>query len=307
MISIMENKTQTTLLQAYDEDLRRMKLRVGRDRAASTYQKLEQGRKYVADFMASQLSRADIPLCELSLSFIDDFATWLQTVRQLRDGTVWLACQLLKGVVTRAYHRGLLPRNPFCQFHIPKNIRPREFLTEDELISLISRNFKKRHLALARDIFVFSSLTGLSFIDIKELQPAALFNINGERWIIARRHKTQVQFLVRLLPKPLEIIARYGQTGDRPIFGNLQYRTLAKNIKQVMKECGFSRNITMHCARHTFAVLALNKGMPIESVSRVLGHTNITTTQLYARITMLKLSADFKHLEQATPLLQTLT
>lgn len=295
---MMEREPKTTLLQTYDQDLQHFKVRVGIDRALSTYKGLLQGRKYVADYLATQLQRPDIALAELSFPFIEGFADWLSTHRRLRSGTVWLACQQLKGVVSRAFLRGQLSRNPFSSFHIAKNIRQREYLTESELRLLMTCQPAKAQLAFARDIFVFAALTGLSFVDIKALTPQSVITIDGKAWIAGRRRKTNVPYIARLLPKSLEIIARYHRDDGGPLFGQLQYRTLAKQVKQLMQACHISRPITLHCARHTFAVLALDKGMPIESVSRILGHTHITTTQIYARVTTRKLSADFDTFEQ---------
>ena len=244
----------------------------------------------------------DIQLAKLMPQFIHDFSVYLSTDRGLRGGTIWLACQLLKGVVTRAHARGLLEWNPFGQFHIAKNIRPREYLTEEEIALLMAHDFKKPALCFARDIFIFAVFTGLAFIDIKELKPSDMVTINGGTWIVSKRHKTQIPFQVKLLNIPLEIIRRYHHEGQT-IFPPMEYRTMAKRIHRVMDECGFQKHITMHCARHSFAILALNNGVPIESVSRILGHTNITTTQIYAKITMQKLDHDLTAFEQSLHLI----
>lgn len=288
-----------TLLELYNEDLKRLENRIGKDRSAHTLSTLRQGRNYVAAFLTNQLKRHDFPTDELEPRMIDDFSAWLSAERGLRGGTVWLACQQLKGVVTRAYQRGVLPQNPFNGFHILKNIRPREFLTEEELIQLMTRPFQNKKLSRARDIFIFSALTGLSFIDIRELRPADIVTIEGDAWIVSRRHKTRIPYQVKLLEIPHHIILNYQEEGHDRIFGRLEYRTMANHIRQVMDEMGFHKHITMHCARHSFAVLAINKGMPIESISRILGHTNITTTQIYAKITMQKLHADMVAFEKS--------
>ena len=101
-------------------------------------------------------------------------------------------------------------------------------------------------------------------------------------WIISKRHKTKIPYQVKLMEIPQQILRRYQQQGHERIFGPITYRNFANNINKVMTEAGIMKRITMHCARHTFAVLAINKGMPIESLSRILGHANITTTQIYA-------------------------
>lgn len=297
MIKI-KSSNSNTLLNTYDEDLLRLKKRVGKDRAMNTLKALQQGRNYVASFLKSEMNCDDIPIQELLPSFINDFSAWLSADRKLRGGTVWLTCQQLKGVVMRAHQRGLIPLNPFAGFRIPKNIRPREYLTEEELNRLIKHPFKKKSLAFARDIFIFSALTGLSFVDIQKMSHSDIINIDGAMWIVAKRHKTKIPYQVKLLDIPLQIVRHYQQEGHQTIFGVIEYRTLATNIREVMKELGLQKHITMHCARHSFAVLAINKGMPIESLSRMLGHTNISTTQIYAKITMQKLNTDMLEFEK---------
>lgn len=299
---IMENSKneRLTLLSAYDEDLRRLHGRIGKDRAESTWKAMQQGRNYVSRFLKAQLQADDILLEELMPQFISDFSAYLSADRGLRGGTVWLACQQLKGVVTRAHQRGLIRWNPFMGFHIAKNIRPREYLTEEELKTLMQHPFANSALCYARDIFLFAAFTGLAFVDIRELRPSDIVSINGAYWIVSRRHKTQVPYQVKLLDIPRQVIERYGHLeGVDHVFHSLEYRTLAKRIRRIMDECGFHKRITMHCARHSFAILALNNGMPIESVSRILGHTNITTTQIYAKITLQKLDHDLTCLENS--------
>lgn len=294
-----------TLLEAYDQDLKRFQLRVGKDRSERSLRNMNQGRQYVAAFLQDWMQISDIQLSQLMPQFINDFSIYLSTDRGLHGGTIWLACQMLKGVVTRAHARGLIKWNPFSLFHIAKNIRPREYLTEEEIVVLMTHDFKKPVLNFARDIFIFAAFTGLAFIDMKELKPSDVVTINGGTWIISKRHKTQIPFQVKLLNIPLEIIRRYSHEGQT-IFPPMEYRTMAKRIHRVMDECGFSKHITMHCARHSFAVLALNKGVPIETVSRILGHTNITTTQIYAKITMQKLENDLAAFEQSLHLINNI-
>ena len=167
----------------------------------------------------------------------------------------------LKGVVLRAHYNGKIPRNPFAQFHISPNCKEREFLTEDELKAVVTHEFEDDNLAFVRDIFVFVCFTALSFIDVKELTTDNIVDI---------KHLQE----------------------DKLVFGKMNYWSMCKKLKKVMEACGIEKLISYHCGRHSFATLALSKGMPIESVSRVLGHTNIVTTQIYAKITSQKLNND---------------
>lgn len=193
----------------------------------------------------------------------------------------------------RAHYNGLMPRNPFAQFHISPNLKEREFLTEDELKAVMTHDFTDSKLAYIRDLFVFASFTALSFVDIKELTTDDIVEINGEKWILSKRHKTKIPFQVKLLDIPLQIIKRYEPFQENKlVFPNLNYWSICKPLKKMIKECGIDKDISFHCSRHGFAPLAISKGMPIESVSRVLGHTNIVTTQLYAKITTEKIDKD---------------
>ena len=232
-------------------------------------------------------------MLELTPDFIKEFAAYLSTEAGLQNGSIWANCMWLKGVVMKAHYNGLIPRNPFAQFHISPNVKEREYLTEDELKAVMTHEFADSKLASIRDIFVFASFTALSFVDIQELTYDDIVEVNGEKWILSKRHKTKVPFQVKLLDIPLQVIERYKlQQENNLVFPNLNYWSVCKPLKKMIKECGITNSISFHCSRHGFATLALSKGMPIESVSRVWGHTNIVTIQLYAKITIQKIDDD---------------
>ena len=282
-----------TLLGAFDKDNATFQKRVGTDRVKGTYMARVRARNHVAAFIKANYKRSDLSMLELTPDFIKEFAVFLSTDRGLQNGSIWTNCMWLKGVVMRAHFNGLIPRNPFAQFHISPNIKEREYLTEEELKTLMTHEFADARLSYIRDIFVFASFTALSFVDVKELTTDDIVEVNGEKWILSKRHKTKVPFQVKLLDIPLQIIKRYEEfQTDKSVFPNLNYWSICKPLKKMIKECGITKDISFHCARHGFATLALSKGMPIESVSRVLGHTNIVTTQLYAKITTQKIDHD---------------
>ena len=282
-----------TLLGAFDKDNATFQKRVGTDRVKGTYMARVRARNHVAAFIKANYKRSDLSMLELTPDFIKEFAVFLSTDRGLQNGSIWTNCMWLKGVVMRAHFNGLIPRNPFAQFHISPNIKEREYLTEEELKTLMTHEFADAKLSYIRDIFVFASFTALSFVDVKELTTDDIVEVNGEKWILSKRHKTKVPFQVKLLDIPLQIIKRYEEfQTDKSVFPNLNYWSICKPLKKMIKECGITKDISFHCARHGFATLALSKGMPIESVSRVLGHTNIVTTQLYAKITTQEIDHD---------------
>ena len=230
---------------------------------------------------------------DYSTDFIKEYEIYLSTDAGLHNGSVWSHCMWLKTIVSKAHYNGLTPRNPFAQYRVNQNIKERQYLTEDEIKAVMTHEFADKKLAYIRDLFVFASFTALSFVDIKELTTDDIVEINGEKWILSKRHKTKVNFQVKLLDIPLQIIKRYERfQEDKLVFPNLNYWNICKPLKKMIKECGISKDISFHCTRHGFATLALSKGVPIESVSRVLGHTNITTTQRYAKITTEKIDKD---------------
>ena len=284
-----------TLLGAFDKDIANLKRRVGKDRALGTYKLQVRSRNYVADFLQMNFRRTDISMQELTPDFIKEFAVYLANDRGLASSTIWLTCMHLKGVVGRAHDNGKIQRNVFAQFHISPKCKERTFLTEEELKKVMAHEFEDASLAFVRDLFVFMNFTALSFVDLKELTTDNIVEVNGEKWIVGKRHKTGVPYQVKLLAVPLLIIKRYREypkENPKSVFGEVNYWSVCKKLKPVMKECGIDKPISAHCARHGFATMALTNGMPIESVSRVLGHTNIVTTQIYARITTQKLDKD---------------
>lgn len=284
-----------TLLRAFDKDCESLKRRVDKDRALGTYKLQVRSRNYVADFLQMYFRRTDIAMQELTPDFIKEFSVYLRNDRGLANSTIWLTCMHLKGVVGRAHDNGKIQRNVFAQFHISPKCKERTFLTEDELKMVMAHEFEDTNLAFIRDLFVFMNFTALSFADLKELTTDNIVEMNGEKWIVGKRHKTGVPYQVKLLAVPMQIIERYQdypKENPKSVFGEVNYWSVCKKIKTVMKECGIDKPISAHCARHGFATMAITNGMPIESVSKVLGHTNIVTTQIYAKITTQKLDTD---------------
>ena len=230
------------------------KKRVGKDRVMATYRARVRARNHVAAFIKSFYKRSDMSMPELTPDFIKEFAAYLSTEAGLRNGSIWANCMWLKGVVMKAHYNGLIPRNPFIQFHISPNVKEREYLTEDELKAVMTHEFADSKLAYIRDIFVFASFTALSFVDIQELTNDNIVDVNGEKWILSKRHKTKVPFQVKLLDIPLQIIERYRPfQKDNFVFPNLNYWSICKSLKRMIRECGITKSISFHCSRHGFA------------------------------------------------------
>ena len=151
-------------------------------------------------------------------------------------------------------------------------------------------------MELVRDIFIFSCFTGLAYIDVRNLTPEDIVVMDDKEWVMSKRKKTNIAFNVLLLDLPKAIIAKYNHDTyrDGKLFPILSNQKMNSYLKEIADICGISKNLTFHLARHTFATLCLSKGVPMESVSKMLGHTNIRTTQIYARITNKKIEHDME-------------
>jgi integrase len=191
----------------------------------------------------------------------------------------------------------MITKNPFPRRNVQYINTDRGFLTQDEIDTLIGLRFDSIELEQARDIFLFCCFTGLSYTDLCSLKKENIqLSCDGKLWIKGRRQKTDTEYNIPLLNIPKMILEKY-EKQQTDTDGNLlpvkylqKYNSL---LKEIAKTCGIDKRITSHLARHTFATtIALSKGVPIESVSKMLGHTSIKTTQIYARILNSKISSD---------------
>ncbi|HIZ85763.1 MAG TPA: site-specific integrase [Candidatus Coprenecus stercoravium] len=290
---------QETLLRAFDRENAAFSRRVGKDRSMRTYRKYLTVRKYVGEFMRKRYRRSDMAMSELSEDFIRDFCHYLRCEAGLSQSTVWVYSLPLKHIVTAAHCSGSIQRNPFALFRVGCGRTERGFLTEAEMQALSAVRLDDLNLAMARDLFLFGCWTGISFSDIKNLTAEHLVEINGRPWIVSRRQKTGTVFQVRLMDAPMRILKRYEPfRTDSRLFNAGSLGTMNQRIKNVAKKCGISRPVSFHLARHSFAVMAMNYGMPIESISRILGHTSIATTQIYAKVICARLERDMSAFEE---------
>ena len=282
-----------TQLRAFDKENEAFAKRVGKDRSLSTYQRYLNVRKYLAEFIKVHYKRTDIAMNELTEDFIRDYCLYLRNEVGLAQSSVWIYSIPLKHIVTTAHYNGKIARNPFAQYKVDSDHKERGFLTEDELQAFTTIELNNPDLELARDLFVFGCWTGISFIDIKNLRRENITMLGGSPWIVSKRQKTGVPFQIKLMDIPMQIVKRYEPYRiSNNLFNIGSHDTINELIKEVAKLCGIEKRTSFHLSRHTFAVLALNYGMPIESVSKILGHTNITTTQRYAKVTNIKLEHD---------------
>ncbi len=283
-----------TLLGAFDRHNAGFEKRAGKDRSQSTLYKYLSVRRHLADFIKSRYNRSDLHLKEITEDFIRDFGIYLHITLGLSSSTVWLYSIPLRMIVTKAHNSGIISTNPFAHYHLRQESKERGYLTEDELKLMIDHKFDNRTLEIVRDLFVFAAFTGLSYIDIKNLTEKEIIAYpDGSKWIATHREKTGTPVNVKLLDLPIRIIEKYESVRNgEHLFPVPKNSDCNRRLKIIAKHCGIAKYITFHQSRHSFATLALTKGVPIESVSRMLGHTDITTTQIYAKITNEKIGRD---------------
>ena len=281
---------QQTLLELFDWHNKERKSQIGINFCESSYKKYCNTRRYVANFLMYKYNLSDIPVKELNKQFIVDFETWLLTMAFSKNYVNTLL-KNLRRIIKLALEREWIYRNPFTGHKLQWQKVDRGYLTQTEIDTLINFQFEKKILEKARDIFIFCTFTGLSYTDAQHLTYDNIkSSFDGKLWIKGKRQKTDTEYNIPLLNIPNIILENYKEktSGDSvlPFIEIGQYNRL---LKRVAKACGISKRISSHLARHTFATLALTQGVSIESVSKMLGHTNINTTQIYAKITNKKI------------------
>ena len=291
------------LLQTFDEYLAGFLKRVGKDRAYSSYEDYRKRRRRLASFLEYEYRVKDIPFKELKRDFIEKFVVYLSSVQGMRSGTIHSTIKKLKLMTYTAYKNGWIPVDPFAGFYVKAEYAERRYLSASELQAVMDVRLPNYRTGINRDAFVFCAFTGLSHADVSKLTYADIHtDDNGERWIIDRRQKTGTQFRVKLLPVAEMLYERYKDmhlSGDRvfPLKGT--YKTLNMSLRHVARHAGLSFNPTIHVGRHTFATtVTLTQGVPLETVSKMLGHKRITTTQIYAKITNDKIGQDMAALSE---------
>ncbi|NDV80230.1 site-specific integrase [Dysgonomonas sp. 511] len=285
-----------TLLSVADEFYEQFSKRVGKDRTDGSYEQLLINRKRVESFLRDKYNLSDIPLREIEPQFIQDYYSYLLEERKLAGSTLLTAITKLKQIMLIAQRRGFVRVNPFAGFRFKAQTRDRGYLTEDELQRFMAvelRRYKQRQI---RDIFVFQAFTGLAYADVKKLTFDDIQkSFDGEMWLIAKRKKTGTTFYVKLLPVAKQLIEQYRLVAKNkfifPVPSNVE--NMNRTLRRIGKQAGITKWISSHMARHTMATtVCLSQGVPIETVSQMLGHSNIHTTQIYAKITNEKISRD---------------
>lgn len=287
-----------TLMQLFEKHNGDVAKQVGVSVGKATLQKYNVCKRHFSEFLEKQYKRSDIKLTELTYVVIREFDLYLRTEVGQNPNTATKTMKTFKTITLLGQKMGVLLHDPFMnhRFHIePVN---RGFLTDEEILPIANKDLGISRLELVRDIFIFSCFTGLAYIDVSNLTPDHIVTLGDKQWIMTQRQKTSVETNVLLLDIPKAIIAKYGGKTYRngKLFPMLTNQKTNSYLKEIADICGIKKNLTFHLARHTFATMSLSKRVPMESVSKMLGHTNIRTTQIYARITNKKIEHDMEEL-----------
>ena len=290
---------QKTLLALFGEMMEDFKGRIGIDRAQSTYKQYEVLYKQLKQFLREEYHVEDIPLTELDLSFIEALNFFFRVKRRMNPRTVKARIVLVNRAIRLALHRRIITRPPFEGFELEKTELKNKSLTNDELDLLMQTPLKSGTQQFIRDMFLFSTFTGLAYADLHKLSwKDIITEDDGSLWISANRQKSHTEFNVKLLNIPIQIMEYYkGLASDGKVFPHMSLGQVNVGLKRIARNCGINRTLSFHQARYTFASqICLSQGVPIESVSRMLGHKHIQTTQRYARLNNEKISNDMQQL-----------
>ena len=256
--------------------------------------------KYILSLIKKRYKNSDIYLKDIGYDFILEFENMLRAHNQgaIANNTMITHIQRLRKMTTMAYHMEWIDRDPFAKYKAKHEKVERGFLTETELSRIEELPYSIERIQTVKDLFVFSCYTGITYGDIMLLtKDNIVFGLDGYQWINTKRQKNGNPVKIPLLPKALSLIESYKKHPKSILKGTLFPRISNQKLNSYLKEiavlCDISKNITFHMARHTFATtVTLTNGVPIETVSKILGHTKIATTQIYAKVIERKVSND---------------
>ena len=298
-------KTQTaqqkTIRQAFEYHNLKMREQVTADIVVKrTYQRYEITEAKVMAFIKHTYKVNDMPLQEMRMRFVTEFEHYLLTVDELQSNTAHKYIKNLKKIMNLAVSLDWIPSNPFNNFRCSYTAPSREVLTQEEIDAIRFKDFGIDRLNEVRDVFIFCCYTGFAYSDVYELTPDNILKgVDGKFWLAIHRRKTGTKESVPMLPIPLELIEKYQAHKYCRKYGKLLPVNSNQNYNAYLKEiaviCKINKRLTSHIARHTFATtITLANGVPIETVSSMLGHNSIKTTQIYAKVLEQKVSEDME-------------
>jgi len=292
------------ILELFEEHNREVAQLLGKDYSIMTLKRYKTSLGHTRNFIRWKYKVKDLDIKKLDYEFIKSYAFWFKTIRNCNHNTTMKYLSNFKKIVFICLKNGWLDKDPFVGFKFNKQEVERPFLTDDEIVKITSKEFYVKRLDYVRDVFLFSCYTGLAYIDVQKLKRTEIaIGVDGERWIFTKRQKTGTPSRIPILPFAEALIKKYENHEQCiirdtvfPVFSNQKMNAYLKEIADL---CGINKQLTFHIARHTFATsITLNNGVPIETVSKMLGHKNLRTTQHYAKILDLKVSQDMKLLKE---------
>jgi site-specific recombinase XerD len=287
-----------TLIPIFQEHNNKIKELVSKEYAPGTLERYKTSLKHTIDFLEWKYKVSDIEIDKINHAFITDYEFYLRSVRNCANNTAVKYIKNFSKIIKICLANNWIDRNPFSNYKAKVREVERVYLSEEEIENIINKDFKTDRLSLVRDIFLFSCFTGLAYIDVKNLTKSHISpGIDGEKWIFTHRQKTETASKIPILPITQMIIDKYedhpesnNQNKLLPILSNQKMNAYLKEIAGV---CEIKKELTFHIARHTFATtVTLTNGVPIESVSKMLGHKNLRTTQHYVKVLDKKVSED---------------
>lgn len=294
------NKNRKLILELFEEHNLRMERLIGKDFSFRTLQRYKTTKKHLGRYISTNYGLNDYPVKKIDVKYLNGFIYFLKVEQSLSHNSALKYVAYFKKIVRVAYANGWLEKDPFYNFKLRPKTIDKEFLSNDELVRLIQSDFSIPRLEHVRDVFIFSCYTGLAYVDVAKLrEDDIVIGMDGRRWIKVNRTKTKSLSSIPILPIAEQIISKYASlakidTKLLPVYSNQRTNGYLKEIADLT---GITKKLTFHMARHTFATtVTLSNGVPIESVSKMLGHKSLKTTQHYAKILDTKLSEDMKNL-----------
>jgi len=300
-IYLGKEEKKIMLLKIFQDHNDKVESLIGIDFAAGTAERYRTAKKHIGDYIKFKYILDDIYVKEVDHRFITGYEYYLKTERKCSHNTALKYITNFKKIIRIAYANDWISKDPFLNWKARLKVVDREFLTKEEIQTMIGKEIRILRLDHVKDIFIFCCYTGLAYADVKKLDESDLvIGIDGERWIKTKRSKTDTLSNIPLLPTALAILEKYAddKSSDKllPVLSNQKMNAYLKEIADV---CGIDKNLTFHLARHTFATtVTLTNGVPIESVSKMLGHKSLRTTQHYAKILDRKVSDDMALLKE---------
>ena len=287
LLGIDERKRM--LMPIFKDHNDRMEALVGKEYAKGTLTRYKTCLSHTEEFLKWKFNTSDIEIKEIDHAFISDFEFYLRTEKSCANNSAVKYIKNFGKIIRMCLANKWITYDPFLCYDSKFVEVQRQFLDENELFALANKEFEIERIAQVRDIFLFSCYTGLAYIDTRNLKRENIgVGIEGNKWIFTSRQKTKTASNIPLLPKAEEIIEKYKEHPQCVIKGNLlpvlSNQKMNAYLKEIADLCGIKKELTFHIARHTFATtVTLSNGVSIESVSKMLGHKSIKTTQHYAK------------------------